>query len=322
MSLYLDAPPPNCLCCQLPEDLFLPENYGASDEPDSATVDHQLDLSAAFERLKTTNLLDSLVDTHGHAHLAKSTGSDIYQCPKQEILSLTCAVHPDDWGACIEYAAQSPKRMLALGVHPWYLGELPETWLEDLEEQLKVHPHALVGEIGLCKMARFVRQHPEGKQAALEIQRSVFAQQLELAARYRRPVSIHCVNQQSILLEQLQKTDPLPPAIALHSFSGSAHQVKQLVQKIPNLFFGFSHAVNCAMSTSEKDQKQACAAIRAVPADQLLLESDLHHTDDVTGGTVLAAAFCAAAREEPLEQVVVQTQANARRFLRTIRRDL
>jgi Tat protein secretion system quality control protein TatD with DNase activity len=90
----------------------------------------------------------------------------------------------------------------------------------------------MVGEIGLCKMARFLRTYEHGKQDALALQRHVFVQQLQLAAVYQRPVSIHCVNQQGVLLDifkeqqqqQQQNKKQLPPAMALHSFTGTAHE--------------------------------------------------------------------------------------------------
>ncbi|MBV5299493.1 MAG: hypothetical protein JZU64_15540, partial [Rhodoferax sp.] len=49
-------------------------------------------------------------------------------------------------------------------------------WLTDLETHLSEHPRLLVGEIGLCRMARFVREFPKdrgGEAAALELQKLV-----------------------------------------------------------------------------------------------------------------------------------------------------
>jgi Tat protein secretion system quality control protein TatD with DNase activity len=335
-----------------------------------------------------------IVDTHCHAHLDRVSESELqqpsfYHCnveaedeaedendsdssPRSnksplQLVSLTCAVEPADWAAALDYAAQSPYRVAAIGIHPWYLGS-PEydhdhnhidnntdtdtdqpQYLKKLEQILRDHPHAAVGEIGLCKMARWTRQHAAGKQAALTIQRRVFVEQLKLAAQYQRPVTIHCVNQQGILLDVLREqaattasesdndadanTSSLPPAMALHSFSGTAHQVEQLLKweaslsslsplrkqrQEPLLYFGFSHAVNCAMSTSVKSRRQGQAAVCAVPADRLLAESDLHRDADVLGGTVAAVAYLAWALDESVDAVAERTARNGLRFLRCL----
>jgi len=299
-----------------------------------------------------------LVDTHGHAHLERNdeSSSKLYRddddddAPNTEkkhdvsssrMIRVSCAVERADWDACLAYAAQSPNHVAALGIHPWYLEGLVTTtddnneeeeqdsdqWLRQLEERLQQHPRVLVGEIGLCKQARFLRTYAKGKPAALELQRRVFVRQLELAVKYRRPVSIHCVNQQGVLLEIFRQHlcgGQLPPAVALHSFTGTAHHVQQLLKweaevlsqktkkessspskeeasssssstTTPLLYFGFSHTVNYAMCSSDKARRQGLEAVRAVPRDRLLAESDVHAPRDVAVGTAGAIAYMAMA---------------------------
>ena len=151
-----------------------------------------------------------LVDTHGHTHLERES-QELYRIENdpslvcsvdsatdreddlretKTILCLTCAVQESDWEDCLEYASRSKYRMAALGVHPWYLHGFSMTdnsWLDRLERHLQQHAGIMVGEIGLCKMAKLVRfPASEGltKQQALELQRHVFVQQLKLAAQY------------------------------------------------------------------------------------------------------------------------------------------
>jgi Tat protein secretion system quality control protein TatD with DNase activity len=253
-------------------------------------------------------------------------------------LSLTCAVQQADWADCLAYAAANPYRMAAIGIHPWYLADLSDDWLEQLERILQQHAGVMVGEIGLCKMARFLRTYEPGKQAAFALQRKVFVQQLQLAARYQRPVSIHCVNQQGVLLDIFKEQYNqhvhhqllIPPAMALHSFTGTAHQVKMLLAweatlilskeetATPLLYFGFSHVVNHAMCTSEKSRRQGREAIRMVPADRLLAESDLHVKSHILGGTVAAIAYLAWALDKDVVSVAQQTRDNALRFFQRL----
>jgi Tat protein secretion system quality control protein TatD with DNase activity len=155
------------------------------------------------------------VDTHGHPHLqrvgevqyaASYDGIDdtnstemMQSIADKSVVSLTCAVSPLDWKDALEYASQSLRILPALGIHPWYLGDIlvkndnnmDDTnnieshssnieryidwhWLNDLETYLSEHPRLIIGEIGLCKMARFVRDYPKdkgGKAMAMQLQK-------------------------------------------------------------------------------------------------------------------------------------------------------
>lgn len=288
----------------------------------------------AWRRLRATKN-HRLVDTHGHPHLEREEASAVYrmQLPAEsdddEVIALTCAVEPADWDACLKYASQSTNRMAALGIHPWYVGgianDADDQWLVDLEHLLRIHPGCMVGEIGLCKVARFVRRYADGKQAALALQRRVFVKQLCLAAKYRRPVSIHCVGLHAVLLESFLEQSSLPPTVALHSFSGTAHQVNQLIRweeslqlAEPLLYFGFSHSVNYAMCTSAKSRRQGRDAVRQVPRDRLLAESDVHAEKTVALGTAGAIAYMSWALDEQIEDMADVTTRNGLCFLKRL----
>ncbi|KAI0597013.1 hypothetical protein F4775DRAFT_271984 [Biscogniauxia sp. FL1348] len=68
---------------------------------------------------------------------------------------------------------------------------------------------------------------------------------------------------------------PYPPRICIHSFSGHVGMLKQYTQPtVPaKVFFSFSVAINWgAVGGNQKTEE----AIRAVPDDRILVESDLH----------------------------------------------
>jgi Tat protein secretion system quality control protein TatD with DNase activity len=377
--------PSACPCCQfLPDDLFLPQCAETADsnkdETDSgaSTTDHVagdvLHPRQAWKQLQNYGPL--LVDTHSHAHLEREPSAsdlELYSptanghkdttettVPASSILpdivSLTCAVEPSDWEACLRHTEQSTRRLAALGVHPWYIpsiladsdhdsnakgSKVPQTnatWLSDLEALLQQHSRCMVGEIGLCKMAKFVRTFADGKAAALQLQRQVLVSQLRLAAQYQRPVSIHCVNQHGVLLDALKELwidgdVPAPPAMALHSYTGTAHQVGQLLQweqnrqprkdsglpaPQPLLYFGFSHSVNYVMCRSDKSRMQGRDTVRAIPRDRLLVESDVHSSSLETLGTTGAVAYLAWALEEPIQVVARIVIENGLRFLQSL----
>ncbi len=272
-----------------------------------------------------------------------------------KMVVLSCAVDMDDWDRCLAYAAQSKYRIPALGIHPWYVESVVSTtttttstagndhhaikatpttwWLDQLEGQLQRHPGCMVGEIGLCKVARFLRTYHGGKSAALTLQRDIFVQQLLLAAKYRRPVSIHCVNQHGILLQVFQSlhTNQIPPAMALHSYTGTVHHVQKLLkweQQVrehekststdPILYFGVSHSVNYVMCTSEKSKRQGKETLRSIPRHRLLIESDVHCRDHVAFGAAGTVGYLAHVLHDSVENVAAWTTQNGLRFLSTI----
>ena len=99
---------------------------------------------------------------------------------------------------------------------------------------------------------------------------------------------------QHTLLNCLGQAPRLPPSIGLHSFSGTAHDVKQLLA-LPScgerLYFGFSHTVNVAMGggPGTDGHNSLLAAIRAVPTNRLLVESDVDDPGRAPHATLLAA---------------------------------
>lgn len=330
----------DCPCCFFQfDDLFLPKSVPlqANEEED---LDVPLDPKEAVTLLANSSSSDKtvIVDTHGHAQLERDrdetydTSSIEKNDTKIQLKAIACAVEPADWNATLTYSSKSDSILPALGVHPWYLEGLEDDWIEKLEKLLLLHPSALVGEIGLCKMARWVRQHPEGKSVALVIQRDVFKKQMKLAARLRRPVSVHCVNQHGVFLSVMnelfeemgeqENCEAFPTAIAMHSFTGTAHHVKELLNlekrlspDRPLFYFGFSHAVNFAMCTSVKSRRKGKDAVAAVPLDRLLVESDVHASQDLLGGTTGAISYVSWATGTDIADVANITTRNGLTFL-------
>lgn len=345
-----------CPCCVF--NGFLPptllgeaESNAQGDEANNLVpIDPLRALRILLKNDPKTDSTDPLIlmDTHGHAQLERDAISDYHhdgdpdydQSNRVKLRAIICAVEPADWHNTLEMAAKSPFFLPALGIHPWYLGDgLPEGWLLQLENLLLDHPSAIVGEIGLCKMARWTRQYAPGKAAALEVQRQVFQQQLQLAARTRRPVSVHCVNQHGVLIRVLEDilsqdegSDPrnlLPPTIGMHSFTGTANQAQDLLkmetellakslQKDPLFYFGFSHTVNYVMNTSDKSRRKGRETICSIPPNRLLVESDVHSSQDLLGGTAGAIAYVAWARNEPLHHIANLTARNGMAFVASV----
>ncbi|KAF2222766.1 hypothetical protein BDZ85DRAFT_236484 [Elsinoe ampelina] len=142
-------------------------------------------------------------------------------------------------------------------------------------------------------------------QVNMEHQKEVLVAQLKLAGEMDRAVSVHGVRAPGVLYETLSGlwkgwerksrrqmereaktgrakagegrgdgTKPFPPRICLHSYSGPAETVAMYVDaRVPvDVYFSFSMVINFA----GPQEKKAEEALRKVPDERVLVESDLH----------------------------------------------
>jgi TatD DNase family protein len=163
----------------------------------------------------------------------------------------------EDWDRVIACAEQYPGCEMAFGIHPWFVGERTPQWFGRLEHLLEAYPTASVGEIGIDR-AIDVRNDEE--------QEHVFLEQLAIAATLERPVSIHCRQAWGRLIELLDGFGPLPRGMLIHCFGGSAEVAQELVKR--GGYISFSGSITRA------NNKKAGVALRAVPRDRLLIETD------------------------------------------------
>jgi Tat protein secretion system quality control protein TatD with DNase activity len=207
-------------------------------------------------------------------------------------------------------------------------------FLAETERRLLNHPFALVGEVGLDRAARLpvftkgdlesstVYKHTDGDytpgtredralspyRVTMDHQKVILKAQLELAGKYKRPVSVHSVQAHGVVFDLLQsmwagherpskskqkrrrstasahdggdqigkeeKARPYPPRICMHSYSGPVDPLKQfLAPAVPaDVYFSFSEVINFSKASSVKVKE----VIKAIPADRILIESDLH----------------------------------------------
>jgi len=162
-----------------------------------------------------------------------------------------------DWPRVIALAAGHEGIVPSFGLHPWFIADRLPEWLNTLEALLSAYPHAGVGEIGIDHA---VEDRDD------EDQELVFLAQLELARKMDRPVSIHCRRAWGRLIELLDRFGELPRGMLIHCFGGSAEVAMELVKR--GAYISFSGSI------TRPNAKKAGPAIRAVPADRLLIETD------------------------------------------------
>jgi TatD DNase family protein len=205
--------------------------------------------------------LDSHLHLQAHS-LEFTTGGILERAERAGVERMFCnATHEGDWQAVISLAGSSKERrggptiLPFLGIHPWFAESAGPGWEERLLKQLQGVP-AGMGEIGLDKSCG----------ADFDRQRLVFETQLQMAAKLRRPVAIHCVKAWGLLLEILEQfaQEKKLPAIMIHAYGGSTETLRRLIEL--DCFISFS----CRLITDRKRHP----SFLATPLPRLLLETD------------------------------------------------
>jgi TatD DNase family protein len=159
-----------------------------------------------------------------------------------------------DLEVAIKQAEKYPFIYATIGVHPHDAAKAtPDTFarLRDLAG----HPKVLaIGEIGLDYHYDF---------SPRDVQHSVFARQLEIAAEFRKPIVIHTREAWEDTFAQLTS---LPYGGIMHCFTGDAAQARQALDVGFHLGFGGVLTFPKAESVRE--------AARITPVDRLLVETD------------------------------------------------
>ena len=249
-----------------------------------------------------------LFDTHCHLQDLDSPEKILREAKEAGVLRMVCCgTSPDDWEA-VSALGSLEGVIPAFGLHPWFApAHAGGNWDEQLEALLRRHPEAAVGETGLDHAC---------VQRDDALQEAVFLRQLELAAHYSRPVSVHCVQAWGRLKELLDGLSIVPPRIVLHAYSGSPEMVSEL--EGPNRYFSFAGGLTFARNT------RAARSAKKVDLHHILLESDAPYILSSrlkSGGFEKSSpvvlqeiqAALARCREEPEDLLMEQVYLNARK---------
>jgi TatD DNase family protein len=203
----------------------------------------------------------SLFDAHCHLQDERFAGGIGAVLERGDIAGVKamscCGTCERDWQAVAELATARPSIVPSFGLHPWFVMDRSPQWLDILEKYLVENQRSCCGEIGIdraCKEETFV------------VQESVFIEQLKLAARLGRPVTVHCRKAFGRLLELLQRAGGVYQGGLVHSYSGPPDLVKALIES--GLSISFSGSLTFPNS------KRAHASAAVVPHDRLLMETD------------------------------------------------
>lgn len=255
-------------------------------------------------------LAGDLVDAHCHLQdgfLRHGLEPALIRARAAGVRMMCCnGTHEGDWRYVLGLGRSHPDICVSLGLHPWYVDERGPDWLDRLRELVAAHPVG-VGEIGLDNAL------PERNDAAQE---EVFLAQMSLAARYGRPVTIHCRKAFGRLADLVGAMRERPPFMMLHAYAGS-HEMVPVFEKL-----GFFISI-CASITRTANRKVRTACARVSPG-RLLVESDSpaiapagvdFERNEPAYLPLVVEALAGLRGEEPGE-VAARTAANARVFFR------
>jgi TatD DNase family protein len=217
----------------------------------------------------------SLYDAHNHFHddWLASNRADIDQALhavglQRAVVNGTCE---QDWPVVASLGREYRWILPSYGLHPWDCGNRSPSWQKLLGAQLEANPGAAVGEIGLDRWI-LERARPDDprlaglRRAPLDEQIEVFMWQLELAATFVRPASIHCLDAFGALLETLMRARRPVQGFLLHAYGGPMEMVKKFADL--GAYFSF----NGSFLDDRHAAKQE--VFRHIPADRLLVETD------------------------------------------------
>lgn len=222
------------------------------------------------------------------------------------ILAIGSGPGPEKLDAALPFAEQHDWIYATVGTHPHEAKDLTPAHLQRLAE-LTTHPRVIAyGEIGLDY---FYDHSPR------DVQQRVFREQMELAARAKLPLIIHCRDAWDDCLHLLEQAwRPTGLRGILHCFTSTLADA----QRGLDMGFLISFAGN---STFPKAQNLRDIA-KALPLENLLIETDSpflapqpyrgKRNEPAYVGEVAKAI--GSVRNLPAEEVASATAANFRRF--------
>ncbi len=202
-----------------------------------------------------------LLDAHNHLHDA---GLDAWRPEIMQELrrieiggAVVNGTREGDWAGVAALARELPWVVPSFGLHPWHVNARTPDWREALVARVSAHPGCGIGEIGLD---RWIEGHD------LPAQAECFCWQLDLAARYNLPATIHCLKAWGALWEIIDSATVPERGFLLHAFGGPMEMVKGFARK--GAYFSFSPYFLRPQKAPQRE------VFRVIPAERLLVETD------------------------------------------------
>lgn len=250
-----------------------------------------------------------LFDTHCHLddqRFDKDRETILQEMEAQGMMP--CAVIGADLAtsrACMALAKTRPWLYFAAGVHPHDAKDYSESVQKELLVMMRDEKCVAWGEIGLD----YYYDH-----SPRDVQREVFAKQLDAAASLSKPVVFHVRDAHEDVLCMLRERRGQLPSGVLHCFSGSVEQAK--------LYLDMGFYISLAGPVTFSNARNLHAVAAYVPIDRLMIETDSPylspepvrgHRNDPRNVAHIARRV-AELRNMPYSELCEKTRANGMRL--------
>ena len=204
------------------------------------------------------------VDVHCHLHftrVSKSVDSIIQRAHEYGIERFVVnATAEEDWKRVEVLASRYPSIIPSYGIHPYAVGD--EKKLDALKQFCSsVRTPYAIGEIGMDKSI--------SRQVSIPLQRHFFEEQVKFAKEHNVFFTVHCVKCTAAVYEVLSTLGPFPNGFIMHGYSGPPDFVMKFAE-----LGGYFSVSGYYFQLGPNRQKAMEDAIRKIPQDRLLFESD------------------------------------------------
>jgi len=183
------------------------------------------------------------------------------QCQSEGLNHLLIpGVSPQQWPHAFRLAKSLSGLVMAVGVHPWWVKDMPNMMLDDSQlEQMHYYINSsycvAIGECGLDAMIDLT----------VKDQQPIFEQQTQFACESGRPLIIHVRKTHSETLTLLKRYQPSAGGV-IHGFTGSEDLARQ--------YWALGFYLGVGGSITYPRANKTRQAIQSMPMESLLLETD------------------------------------------------
>lgn len=128
-----------------------------------------------------------------------------------------------------------------------------------LENLLKNNEINAVGEAGFDLFKDEFRQNSARQQEAWHIQ-------VELAAKYQKPIVVHCRKAMQNIFQEINTLAKIP-SVLFHSFPGPIEEAHSVLYRLPDAFFSYGKQIL-------NGNKKVLSCLQNLPLKNILLETD------------------------------------------------
>ena len=201
-----------------------------------------------------------LIDAHCHLtepQLAGQLDLILADSKLAGVEYLVCnATKPSQWQSCLHAATLHKQIIPCIGIHPWFVDCASKNWQSEMIDSLNTSK-AAIGEIGLDCW-----KNPD----QIDLQISIFKDQLAIACQLDLPVSVHCLKAWNHMQKVLREVKNLPRRIHFHAFNAPENLIPELL----SYDFYFSIAPDILRNYHEKQIEK----IKLIPRDRIMIETD------------------------------------------------